>query len=141
MAQLTPLLPYSIGFRSEHQIIVIIAIVWHHIAWQWHDCRKTVVRLSRAIGVRLLAVSWRLFVPLKSGKFSGDNRKVVAQRPHGGRMFTCHHLPLLRDQIDRRQVFEQVQKTKFENTFTCDYSGDRTNAVRLTYTFTCVHWR
>ena len=60
---------------------------------------------------------------------------IVARRPHGGRTFTCHHLPLLCDQTDRRQVFEHVQKPTFERTFTCGYSSDRTNAVRLTYVY------
>ena len=119
-------LRYSIGSRSEHQIIVILAIFWHHIAWQWHKIIvATRLRVYRAIGVRLLAVSLRLLVPLK---FSGHNRKVAARRPHGGRTFTCHHLPLLCDQTDCRQVF--VQKLNFERTFTCDYYySDRTKLI------------
>ena len=48
------------------------------------------LRVYRAIGVRLLAVSLRLLLPKT---FSGDNRTVVARRPHGGRRLICHHLP------------------------------------------------
>ena len=60
------------------------------------------LRVYRSIGVRLLAVSLR---PLLPKKFSGDNRTVVTRRPHGRRTLTWHHLPLLCDQTDRRQVF------------------------------------
>ena len=74
------------------------------------------LRVYRAIGVRLLAVSLRLLLPLK---FSGDNRTVVARRPHSGRTCTNHHLPLLCDQTGRRQVFEHVQKPNFGYAIGC----------------------
>ena len=63
----------------------MLAIFWHHIGWQWHDCRKTVVLILRLARVYLRSV--RLLVPLN---FSYDDHKVVARLPHGGRTFTCH---------------------------------------------------
>ena len=91
------------------------------------------LRVDRAIGVRLLAVSMRLLLPKK---FSGDNRTVVARRPHGGRTLTCHHPPLLCDQTNHRQFKNQIFNAR-SLAFTSGYSrsSDRTNAVRLTYVY------
>ena len=109
---------------------------WHIPAKIWVECPPPPpgggtsvakrLRVYRATGVRLLAVSLRLLLPKK---FSGDNPMVVPSRPHGGRTLTCHHLPLLCDLTDR------WQEPNFECTFTCGYSSDRTNAVRLTYVY------
>ena len=70
-----------------------------------------------------------------------SNPTVVARRPHVGRTLTCHHLPLLCDYTDRWQVFEHVQKPKFECTFTCGYSIVIAQMPYVWRTFTCVHWR
>ena len=116
------------SFNMCMQRIFRPRIAWHQFAWQWHECRKNgcafIVRLA-CVYVRSVCDN---FCPR-------SNRMVVARRPHGGRMFTCHHLPLLCDQTDHRQVFEHVQKPNFERTFTCGYYSDRTNAVRLTYVY------
>ena len=69
---------------------------------------------------------------------------IIARRPHGGRTLICHHLPLLCDQTDHRQVFEHVQKPNFDRTFTCVHLRLLLVIAQMPYvwrTFTCVHWR
>ena len=70
---------------------------WHHIPWQYQN------------GLKRSCVCHQFATACALSTFGGDNGTVVVRRPHGGRMITCHYLPLLCDLTNSKQVFEHVQ--------------------------------
>ena len=121
-------LRYSIGCRSEHQIIVILAIYWHHTAWQWHVCRKMVARLS-CIYLRLVC---DFFCPRSLVV-------IMARLSHGDRMvdvrslaITCHFSAT---KLIPGGFLNMFKNQNLYAHSLSGYSSDHTNAVCLMYVY------